>query len=254
MFLSIVLYFGFAIIAAGALSIIYPLRFLKIRNRAAGALVAVSGLIVVAIALAIPSREKRIVTPVSLLDQSMPVWQFAEHHAIRVSAPPEQVYKAIRDLPANEIFLFRTLTAIRRFGRPGPENILNAPERQPLIDIATRTTFFILADKPPHEIVIGTVVLAPVESRTPDLLTPDVFHKKLKPGFALAAMNFRVIANGRNGSLVSTETRVFANSPAAVRHFAIYWRVIYPGSDLIRRMWLRAIKQRSEVGGAVSGR
>lgn len=239
---------------AGALSIIYPLRFLKIRNRTAAALVALSGFVVVVIALVIPSREKRVVTPVSLLDQSVPVWQFAEHHAMHVNARPEQVYKAIRDLPANEILLFRTLTAIRRFGRPGPENILNAPERQPLIDVATRTTFFILADKPPHEIVIGTVVLAPVESRTPDLLTPEVFHKKLKPGFALAAMNFRVIAKGGKGSLVSTETRVFANSPAAVRHFAIYWRIIYPGSDLIRRMWLRAIKQRAETGGAVSER
>ena len=132
MFLSIVVYFGFALIAAGALSIIRPLRFLRIRNRAAGTLVALAGLFIVAVALAIPSREKRVVTPVSLLDQSIPVWQFAEHHAIRLSAPPEQVYKAIRELPANEILLFRTLTAIRRFGRPGPESILNAPERQPI--------------------------------------------------------------------------------------------------------------------------
>src|SRR3546814_11604915 len=71
--------------AAGALSIIHPLRFLKIRNRAAGALVALGGLIVVVVALAIPSREKRVVTPVSLLDRSVPVWQFDEHHTDRKS-------------------------------------------------------------------------------------------------------------------------------------------------------------------------
>jgi len=29
--------------------------------------------------------------------------------------------------------------------------------------------------------------------------------------------------------------------------FAAYWRVIYPGSALIRVMWLRAIKQRAEA-------
>ena len=58
-------------------------------------------------------------------------------------------------------------------------------------------------------------------------------------------MNFLVTPDGPNGSLVSTETRVFANSPAARRRFAAYWRVIYPGSAIIRRMWLRAIRQRA---------
>jgi len=40
-------------------------------------------------------------------------------------------------------------------------------------------------------------------------------------------------------------TRVFASGPAARRRFAAYWRVIYPGSALIRRMWLRAIERRA---------
>jgi hypothetical protein len=30
------------------------------------------------------------------------------------------------------------------------------------------------------------------------------------------------------------------------RQFAVYWRLIHPGSDIIRRMWLRAIKRRAE--------
>jgi hypothetical protein len=38
---------------------------------------------------------------------------------------------------------------------------------------------------------------------------------------------------------------VFANSPHARRRFAAYWRVIYPGSAIIRRMWLRAIQHRA---------
>jgi hypothetical protein len=48
------------------------------------------------------------------------------------------------------------------------------------------------------------------------------------------------------GSTVATETRVHANSPAAGRRFGIYWRLIHPGSDVIRRMWLRAIALRAE--------
>ena len=42
-------------------------------------------------------------------------------------------------------------------------------------------------------------------------------------------------------------TRVCAADPQAVRAFAAYWRVIYPGSALIRIMWLRAIRLRAEA-------
>jgi len=66
-----------------------------------------------------------------------------------------------------------------------------------------------------------------------------------RPFFVLATMNFVVAPDGRGGSNVVTETRVFANSPGATRAFAAYWRVIYPGSAIIRRMWLRAIERRA---------
>jgi hypothetical protein len=61
-------------------------------------------------------------------------------------------------------------------------------------------------------------------------------------------MNFRVEADGASGSILSTETRVYATDEASKRRFAAYWRVIYPGSALIRRMWLRAIVRRAEAG------
>ena len=59
-------------------------------------------------------------------------------------------------------------------------------------------------------------------------------------------VNFLVTSDERGGSIVSTETRVYVNDPSALRRFAVYWRVIHPGSDIIRRMWLRAIKRRAE--------
>ena len=59
-------------------------------------------------------------------------------------------------------------------------------------------------------------------------------------------MNFLVRPDDHGGSTISTETRIYANNQSALRRFAIYWRVIHPGSDIIRRMWLRAIKRRAE--------
>lgn len=67
------------------------------------------------------------------------------------------------------------------------------------------------------------------------------------PGFALAAANFRVEDAGPGACTVSTETRIWATDASAERRFAHYWRVIYPGSALIRRMWLRAIRSRAEA-------
>lgn len=176
----------------------------------------------------------------------MPVWQFRERHAIGIAAPPARVFAAIKEVRAKEIAFFNILVWIRRGGRSGPESILNPGDSAPLLDVATRSGFIYLADDAPRELVVGTVVIGP-----PGIdcaVTPQMFRTALAPGFALAAMNFLVTPDGRNGSLVSTETRVFANSPSARRRFARYWRLIYPGSALIRRMWLRAVKRRATRG------
>ena len=193
--------------------------------------------------LAFPIREHRVAQAETRLDELMPVWQFGEYHSIEVAAPPARAYEAMRAVTAGEIRLFRTLTWIRRGGRQLPESILNAGKDKPLIDVATQSGFVTLAEDPPRELVIGTVVKRPAGARVS--LNRDAFTMRLPPGYALAAMNFRVVPNSSGGSTVSTETRVYANSDAAARSFARYWRVIYPGSALIRRMWLRAIKRRA---------
>ena len=206
--------------------------------------VAVVLVLTIAIAwLAFPIREHRVQRVATRLDEFMPVWQFGEHHSIEVAAPPARAYEAMRAVTADEILLFRTLTWIRRGGRSLPEGILNAGKDKSLIDVATQGGFRTLAEDAPRELVIGTVVKRPEGPRV--RLGEDVFRKPLPPGYAIAAMNFLITPNASGGSTVSTETRVFANSDAARRSFARYWRVIYPGSALIRRMWLRAVKKRA---------
>ncbi len=222
--MSFLLYAGLFLLGVGVLLLIPR------RTRRGAAAAALCGAFLCAMAIAWPVREQRVSVPTTRLDAFMPVWQFDERHAIHVAAPPQRVFDAIHAVRADEILFFRTLTAIRRLGRPLPESILHASPSEPLLDIATRSGFRYLADEPPRELVVETVVIRPRE--------------------AIAAMNFLITADGRGGSFVSTETRVFANSDSARRRFAIYWKFIHPGSDIIRRMWLRAIKRRAERAGA----
>jgi hypothetical protein len=196
--------------------------------------------------LLLPYRNQEAANHVTKLDDWMPQWQVGERHVLKIAAPPAKVFAAIHEVRADEILLFRTLTAIRRCGGTGPESILNAPEQKPLIDVATQTTFLLLENEAPRELVLGTVIAAPREVRGSARLEPDLFRKTLSPGVVLATMNFAVTPTDDGGSTVATETRVHANGPAALRRFGIYWRLIHPGSDIIRRMWLRAIALRAE--------
>jgi hypothetical protein len=53
---------------------------------------------------------------------------------------------------------------------------------------------------------------------------------------------------GDGATKVVTETRILATDATAQRRFGWYWRLVYPGSMIIRVMWLRAIKRRAETG------
>jgi len=186
------------------------------------------------------------------LDEFLPVWHFGERHSITVDAPPELVYRELKEVRADEITFFQTLTWIRRGGRALPEGILNARSERPLLEVATRGGFINLAEDPPKDIVIGTAVVAPRGECVE--LTPELFKSALPPGFVLGALNFVVSPAGEGASIVTTETRVFATSDRARRRFAVYWFLIHPGSAIIRRMWLRAVRRRAMKAFLSSGR
>ncbi|MGH9442575.1 MAG: hypothetical protein ACRD16_09910 [Thermoanaerobaculia bacterium] len=180
----------------------------------------------------------------SELDRLVPVYQFRERHSIGIRASKERADVAIRKVTAKEIFLFRTLTWIRRRGRRCAECILNPPPGAPILEVATRSNFLRLADVPGRELVLGTAVIRP-KSR-PRLSSPEEFQTVRQPGYAVAAMNF-AIGDGPPGECtVTTETRVFATDAASRRRFGLYWAMILPGSAFLRKMWLRAIKRRAE--------
>ena len=242
---SALVYSALVLACVGLAAVMRPVPRIGLATPRRGLAVAVGGLAVVVGGLLLPAFESRTVRATTRLDEFAPAWQFHEVHTLRVAAPPGRVFDAIKQVRADEILLFRTLTWIRRGGRQLRPSIMNAGSQEPLLDIATRGGFIWLADDRPREVVVGTVVGAP-DGYRPGPLAPSLF-KVTPPGFALGTMNFVVRSDGPNASIVTTETRVFASSASTRRRFAAYWRVIYPGSAIIRRMWLRAIERRARA-------
>jgi hypothetical protein len=245
---TILVYVALAAIFLGAVSVVLPLRWIGIASRPHAVAALFCGVVCFLIGVNLPAPEKRIAERTTVLDDFAPAYQFAESHTIRIAAPRERVFTAICDVTANEITLFRTLTWIRRFGRPGPQSILNPPPDEPLMAVATRAGFMKLAEVPDQEIVLGTLVVAPPgwrpnKDKRP---APEDFKALHAPGFAIAAINFRVEDAAKGETVLTTETRVYAMDASTKRKFAAYWRTIYPGSALIRLMWLRAIRHRAE--------
>jgi hypothetical protein len=216
-------------------------------GRMRGALLLLFGLVIAAVALTYPPTESYVASPQTRIDEFMPVFQFDEVHSIRVAATPGRVYQAMKAVTPDEIPLLGVLTWLRRAGQPSPEGVPDAPGSESLLGSALKSSFVLLADQPNREVVLGTAVIVPPGFET----DPETFRTGFKqfraPGFAMAAMNFFIEPSGTNDSIISTETRVYATDLPTQKRFGAYWRVIYPGSSLIRRMWLRAIQHRAEL-------
>lgn len=249
----VLVYAGFLLGVLGLVSLAKPLKFLGVRTRraAAGILVFalclfVAGVTLPASLLALPAGDR------ARLDDFVPSCQFREVHSIRIHAPADAVYRAARSVTAREIRFFRLLTWIRspRFSRAGREDILAAPADKPLLDVALRSGFVLLAEDAGRELVFGTILCG----RPPGVTrgSPQDFVDLDRKGLCKVAMNFRLREEGGGWIRLSTETRVLTLDPAARRQFAVYWRVISPGSALIRRMWLEAIRRRAEDARSTS--
>ncbi len=204
------------------------------------------GLMLVVIALALPARALRIEGPPMALDRLIPEYEFGEFHEIRVRAPAERVYRAIREVTAPEIRFFRLLTWIRapRLPGPGKESVLNPGATRPILEVALSSGFLLVHEEAGREVVVGTLVGRGNASRPK---TGAELVAMQDGDLTKAFMNFAVIDAGGDFMRVVTQTRIHATSAAASRRFAAYWRLIYPGSAFIRRMWLRAIRDRAEA-------
>ena len=240
---GVILYLALFGVMAGLVSLLKPLRFLGIRERKRGLLVLGLACLVFTAGVYLPASETHVETPRALLDEFVPVYQFNEFHTIDISVPKDRVDWAIRTVTPEEIRFFKTLTTIRGIGNTEHEG-------WPILKNFTSGRFLLLADEPGREIVFGHGG----DARGGRMLAAGEFKTGHPAPLIKIAMNFRIQDEDATHCRLTTETRVYAAGSQVLHGFAAYWRMIYPGSALVRRMWLRAIKQRAEATWQVSSR
>jgi hypothetical protein len=187
-----------------------------------------------------------------LLDNYLPAYEFNEVHTIVIQASPDEILGALKELTPVELSpWFRILFAIRQL----PARLMGNDEPgflpdRPLLEQMFDNGFVLLAENE-RELVFGTIgrfwELSQAESIP--LVRAQEFLAFDQPGYAKAVGDFRLSQEkDHDDFVVRTETRIHIADPKARKKFAAYWRIIYPGSAWIRRMWLKAIKRRAERG------
>ncbi len=181
-----------------------------------------------------------------MLDDFLPSYDVHEVHSIGTSASPAAAMEAIRALTPLEVPVLVGLMAIRSV--PTVLRGRRPSVRGRLLDGFRRGGFVDLHESP-DELVFGGVGRFWQPSGGLRRIDAADFCAFAEPGFAKAAFNFQVERiDGR--TIVRTETRIATTDEHARRRFGRYWRVIHPGSALIRIAWLRAIRRRAERNSA----
>lgn len=176
-----------------------------------------------------------------LIDRFLPTFDFNEVHSTVVDAPAARVFDALLTTDLGRSWLVQLLMGARSL-----PSLLSGRDRtrEPLtVRTASRAGFGLLAEDAPREIVLG------IEGRfwkmRPEACAADAatFERPIPAGVARAAWNFSVESLGVARSRLSTETRIACGDAQSRRRFGIYWRLIQPGSGIIRLAILRQIRR-----------
>ena len=173
-------------------------------------------------------------TMAQLLDLIMPTWTRREFHSIRCACPRQSIMFAVERLTWHELPLMRLLTVHEFGGRtvdPGTA----------VLSSFTETGNYALVASSTRARVYGTVLAAGADrAGVPHPLTAASLRSYHGPGVAV------LLAFGQAEGRILTETRSLALDPPSRRAFAAYWALIRPASGLLRRRWLRAIRERAQ--------
>jgi hypothetical protein len=174
-----------------------------------------------------------------MLDDFLPRYDVHEVHSTTIAAPAEAVLEAVREVTAREVPIMVALMTLRAGPRlhrlTAGRSILSQFERAGFVPLR----------EAPDGVVYGVAGRFWTPSGGLRRVEPEEFAAFHEPGYAKAVFNFELEPHGQ-ATRLTTETRVLCTDERARRRFKRYWRLVQPGSALIRIAWLRAIRRRAE--------
>lgn len=185
----------------------------------------------------------------SLLDSWMPSYEFVARYQVAIAAPPSTVYATLLATDFSRPWMVRALMGARLLPAliRSPARLVErfrrgvTTSRASLADLA-HSDFVLLEQAPPREIVLGITGRFWTLTASVIPIGPDRFLDSLPAGLAQAAWNFEV-STIPAGAELATETRIRCADPLTLGQFRRYWRLVAPGSGLIRRAILRQVRR-----------
>lgn len=173
-----------------------------------------------------------------LLDRCMPEYHSREVHSIRVDRTAAQLFPIVRHLDFSSSSVTKTLFALRGLSTKAMnlDAMVSAPG-----------PFRVIAESDDEFVVAG------IGRPGGDLVTfetQDEFHAMQEPGLIKICWNFSLHpdADGRDSTVVRTETRIQSTDRMARAIFFLYWLFVRPFSGLIRLEMLRIVRQTALAG------
>ena len=190
------------------------------------------------------------------LDSWLPAPDVSAIHSIDIGAPRARVYQTLKvtDFGANRLvaalMALRAIPALLTSPRATWKKLGHPSCRAQGVPAASLLggAFTVLEDVADEEIVLGITGRFWTPTGTLTATDSKRFRDPLPPGLAQAAWNFQCRALSPDATRLVTETRVRCADAATRRSFLRYWRLIAPGSGLIRWAILRQVRRGAESG------
>jgi hypothetical protein len=189
-----------------------------------------------------------------LLDDCLPEFDVRTSFAARVAASPERVYACLWTADFNHwgvtrvLYALRTLPAMTVAPRETWSRFREEVGRRHFtLQDMLADGFTVLGERPPEELVLGTVGRFWRARGELSATSPASFRDRAPSGTAKAAWNFAVSRCADGATELRTETRVLCADVATRRRFHAYWTLIAPFSGLIRRELLAAVRSAAET-------
>ncbi len=243
---SVIPYAGLILVVTGLICLIRPLKILFVHSRKTALGLIVAGLLSIGLALVWPAYTVTVYERTSLLDEAMPQYEFVEHHRMRVRASADGAYSALQAVTVDELAAYPMLMKVRSaamgrsWSRPtGPSPAITAIFSDP-------RSGYMLLQRNEREMVFGGIGAVRPAGEKPSPSSLGAFATFDRRGWVKVAFNLKAEDAGNGWTTLSTETRLHALDPESRRATAAYWRLIYPGSGMLRTMWLQAARDRAK--------